>query len=98
MEEIMKRVVGINITTAALPADLEEDLVRALVRARLDFQGDPETHLRGVRFGDDAVVIMAISGTYTPDEVRTNPDDAARAGLIWAAEVDYHYAFEKEYE
>lgn len=91
-----KRVVGLS--DAALPADLELQLQQALVRTRADFICDPGVHYTGTRFFDDQTVIRAIAGTYTPEEVRTDPSSAAAAGLIWAAEVDYHYAFEKEYD
>jgi len=91
----MKRVIGLSAAT--LPADLEIVLQQALVRTRAEFICDPETHYTGTRFFSDQTVIRAIAGTYTPEEVRTSPEEAAAAGLIWAAEVDYHYEFEKEY-
>ena len=93
-----KRIVGLMAGAPELPSDARTVLVAALARERTVFICDPESQLKGPRFSDDEKTSWAIRGTYSAEEVRTNPDDAARAGLKWAAETDWFYKNEKRWD
>lgn len=88
---------GLKVGAQQFSSETEELLKTQLQFARKTFvPGDEQ--FRGDRFNDDEKVLWAIRSGATEDEARTKTAECCIDGLKWAADMDYYYAFEKEWE